>query len=150
MGAKSPLFFMDLDCASMPWFATGRMVRLAPAGLLPDRFAAPLLLEQIGDHIAAGGQAHPVALDLRHEPARDIMVLVLMADAAIGADQLDPVAFDPVDRPEMHSVRADHFHMLANVFEAAHRLLPRGTALASTLLVQGRSGLRVVPLRVRA
>ena len=47
-------------------------------------------------------------------------MMLFMANAAVGADQLDAVALDAVDGAEMHAVGADHFHMLANVFEAAH------------------------------
>ncbi len=43
-----------------------------------------------------------------------------MANAAVGADQLDSVTLDAVDGAEMHAVGADHFHMLADIFEAAH------------------------------
>src|SRR5256885_8151445 len=85
-----------------------------------DRVAALLLLEQIGDDVAARGQAHLVAFDLGDEAARDVMVMLLMADAADGADQLDAVVLDPVDGADMGSVGADHFHMFANVFEATH------------------------------
>jgi hypothetical protein len=45
---------------------------------LPDGIAALLLLEQVGDHVAAGGQADLVALDFGHETARDEMVMLFM------------------------------------------------------------------------
>ena len=49
------------------------------------------------------------------------MVVLFMAHAAVGADQLDAIVLDPVDGADVDAVGADHFHMFANVFEAAHR-----------------------------
>src|SRR5437763_5396516 len=86
---------------------------------LTDWIAAFFLLEQVGDDVAARGQADLVALDLGHEAARDEMVMPFMSDAAVGADQLDAVVFDLVDGADVNAVGADHFHMLANVLEAA-------------------------------
>jgi hypothetical protein len=48
------------------------------------------------------------------------MVMLFVADAAVGADQLDPIVFDPVDGADWRAVGSDHLHMFANVFEAAH------------------------------
>jgi hypothetical protein len=52
------------------------------------------------------------------------MVMLFVADAAVAPDQLDPVAFDAVHRANVRAVGADNFHMLANVFEAAHGFKP--------------------------
>jgi hypothetical protein len=46
--------------------------------------------------------------------------MLLVGDAAVRADQLDAVAFDPINGAEVRAICADHFHMFANVFEAAH------------------------------
>jgi hypothetical protein len=43
-----------------------------------------------------------------------------MADAAVGADELDSVVFDFVDGADVDAICANHFHMFANVFKAAH------------------------------
>jgi hypothetical protein len=48
------------------------------------------------------------------------MMMLLMPDAAVLARQLDSIALNMVDGAEMHTVRADYFHMFANVLEAAH------------------------------
>jgi hypothetical protein len=50
------------------------------------------------------------------------VVMLFVTDAAVEPDQLDPIAFDPIDSADVRAVGADHFHMLANVFEAAHGL----------------------------
>src|SRR6185437_9422170 len=77
-------------------------------------------------HIAASAQADLVALDVGDETARDEMVMFLVPDAAVGADQLDPVLLDAVDGADVNAVGADHFHMLADILEAAHGLLLAG------------------------
>src|SRR5206468_12106207 len=58
------------------------------SGSVADRLAALFLLEQVGDDIAARRQANLVALDLRDQAAGDVVVMLLMGDAAVGADQL--------------------------------------------------------------
>src|SRR6185369_13311848 len=88
-----------------------------------DRLAALFLLEQVGDDVTASGEADLVAFDLRDEAARDVVVVFFVSDAAVGADQLDAVVLDLVDGADVDAVGADHFHMLANVLEAAHDLL---------------------------
>src|SRR5947209_18114079 len=75
-------------------------LRYSDNGLL-DRSSALLLLEQVGDNVAARGQPDLVALDFGNEPAGDEMVVLLMADAAVRANQLDSVLLDPIDRAEM-------------------------------------------------
>src|SRR5690348_14636300 len=79
-----------------------------------ERLSALFLLEQVGDDVAARGQANLVALDLGNQALGDEMVMLLMADTAVGPDELDAIVFDPVDGADMRAVRADHFHMLAN------------------------------------
>ena len=64
--------------------------------------------------------------DLGHEPARDEMVMLLVRDAAVRTDQLDPVLLDPINGADVDAVGADHFHMLADVLEAAHNRLLAG------------------------
>ena len=51
------------------------------------------------------------------------MVMIGVRETAVGPDQLDPVFLDTIDSADVDAVRADHFHMLANVFEAAHLYL---------------------------
>jgi hypothetical protein len=120
------LFFIDfevrfglLECNSI-----SRLQRRI--GSLANRLAALFLFEQVGDDVPIRGEANLVALDLGNEAARDVMMLVLVGDSAVRANQLDPIAFDPIDGPEMDPVRTDDFHMFANVFEAAHNLLLSG------------------------
>jgi hypothetical protein len=48
------------------------------------------------------------------------MMMLFMSHATVGADELDAIVLNPVDSPEMNAVRTDHFHMFANIFEAAH------------------------------
>src|SRR5947208_1533118 len=93
-------------------------------GLFADRLAALFLLEQVGDDVATRSQPDLVALDVGDKATRNVVVVLLMRDAAVGADQLDPAVLDPVDRPDVHAVGADHFHMLTNVLEAAHKPSP--------------------------
>ena len=50
--------------------------------------------------------------------------MLLVADAAVGADQLDAIVLDPVDGADVDAVGADHFHMLANILQTAHRFTP--------------------------
>src|SRR5690242_16745073 len=62
------------------------------------------------------------------------MMMLFVTDAAVGADQLDAVFLDAVDGSQVDTVRADHFHMLANILEAAHdRLLLFVRAYGCTL-----------------
>src|SRR3954454_16164087 len=110
---------MALNCASTGWNAT----RIQAGFLVVDRLAAFFLLEQVSRDIGIGTEPDLIAFDRGDETARDIMVMLFMADAAVGADQLDAIAFNPVDGAEMHAVRTDHFHMFPNVFEPAHDLL---------------------------
>src|SRR6266404_1620329 len=89
-----------------------------------DRVAALFLFEEVGDDVAASSQPDLVALDLGNKAARNEMMMLLVPDAAVRADQLDTVFLDPVDCSEVDTVRTNHFHMLANILEAAHdRLL---------------------------
>src|SRR5689334_13556058 len=92
---------------------------------LVERLARLFLLEQVRNDIAASGQSNLVTFDLRNQPARDEMVMLLMTHAAVGADQLDTVILDAVDGTHVDPVGADDFHMLANILEAAHRPSPR-------------------------
>src|SRR5690242_18454362 len=87
---------------------------------LVERLPRLFLLEQVGNDVAPGGQPDLVAFDFGNQAARDEMMMLLMTHAAVGADQLDAVLFDAVDRADMHAVGADHFHMLADILEAAH------------------------------
>src|SRR5690348_3908959 len=89
-----------------------------------ERLAAFFLLEEVRDDIAASRQADLVALDLGDQAAGDEVMMLLMPHAAVGTDQLDPVVLDPIDGADVDAVRADHFHMLANLFEAAHGIYP--------------------------
>src|SRR6476619_5859598 len=91
-----------------------------------DRVAANFLLEQAGGDVSIRAQPDLVTLDFRDEALRDVVVMLLMADAAVGADELDAIVLDTVDGAEMHAIGADHFHMLTNVLEAAHDLLLAG------------------------
>src|SRR5438270_5358955 len=104
---------MGFDCARPSPLASRR-------GGSSDGVAALFLLEKVCDDIAARGQADLIALDLGDKAARNVMVVVFVTNAAVGADQLDPVLLDAVDRSQVHAVGAEHFHMLANIVKTAH------------------------------
>jgi hypothetical protein len=70
------------------------------------------------------------------------MMVLLVAFAAVGADELDAIVFDAIDRAEMHAVGADHFHMLTDILEAAHDLLLAGNG---DLTLRSRVGFSSVP-----
>ena len=55
-------------------------------GSVVDRLAALFLLEQVGDDIAVGAEANLVAFDFGNQAARDVMVMLVMAHAAVGAE----------------------------------------------------------------
>ena len=46
--------------------------------------------------------------------------MVALVRAAVGLDQLDPVALDAVDGSQMHAVRADDVHMLLDLAKIGH------------------------------
>jgi len=71
-----------------------------------------LLLEQVGDDIAASAQADLIAFNLSDETARKVMVMIGVRETAVGPDQFDPVFLDTIDSTDVDTVRADHFHML--------------------------------------
>jgi len=85
-----------------------------------ERLPRFFLLEQVGDDIAAGSQADLVPLDFGNQSLWDEMMVLLVAFAAVGPDELDAIVFDSVDRADVSAIGADYFHMFANVFEAAH------------------------------
>src|SRR6476620_6639251 len=89
-----------------------------------DRIAALLLLEQVGNNVAARSQPNLVAFHLGNESAGDVVMVLLVSDSAVCSDELDPVFLDVVDGADVDAVSADHFHMFTNVFEAAHRSSP--------------------------
>src|ERR1700753_481712 len=67
-------------------------------------------------------KTHLVALDFRNQPHIDVVMMPLVrAFATVLLRQLDPVAFDLVDGPDMDAIRADDLHVL---FDACHVLLP--------------------------
>src|SRR4051794_16044407 len=104
---------MGLDCARPCPLASHRRAS-------SDGVAVLFLLEKVRGHVAPRRQANLIALDLGDEAARDVMMMLLVTDATVGADQLDPVTFDAVDRSEVDAICSDHFHMFANIFETAH------------------------------
>src|ERR1043165_7203263 len=73
-----------------------------------DRLTAFFLLEQVGDHFAAGSQTDLVTLDLGNQAARNEMMMLLVSDTAVSANQLDAVFLDAVDGAKMDTVGADH------------------------------------------
>ena len=119
-----------------------REPRIKPLVSFVERVPALLLLEQVGHDIAARRQPHLIALDLGNEALRDEMMVLLVTDAAVGADQLDAVVLDAVDGAEMHAVGADDFHMLANVFKAAHGVQ---LLLLSSPTLRSRHGMHAAP-----
>src|SRR5690606_4620214 len=68
-----------------------------------------------------GRQPHLVALDLRDQRQRDGMVMAPMATlAAVLLRQLDVVAVNAVDGPDMDAIGADDFHVLPDAAGVGH------------------------------
>jgi hypothetical protein len=122
---------------------------LANGRRLVERLPAFFLLEQVGDDVSASGETDPVALDLRYKPSRHEVMMLFMANSAVGADQLDSVPFDAINGAKVDAVGADHFHMLTYVLEAAHNLLLVGYRLNASLGPGVQLALDRHPIRLR-
>jgi len=98
--------------------------RNAPASRtgLADRLAGFLLLKEVSDNVAARREADGIAFDFGDQAFRKIVMVLLMAHAAIVADELDAVALDVVDRADRSAVGADDLHVLADLFNCRHSI----------------------------
>ena len=66
-------------------------------------------------NIRIGGQANPITFNIRNEAARNEVVMPFVGPfTAILLCELDPASFDAVDRPDMHAVGTNDFHMLSD------------------------------------
>jgi len=102
--------------------------------------AALLFLKSHRD-VGVGRQANLIPLYFGDQAAGDEMMMAFVAAlAAVALGQLDAVAFDPVDCAKMDAVGADHFHMLANILEAAHSHSPLSVAPERTTPSKGCKG----------
>src|ERR1700716_2726970 len=76
-------------------------------------------------NVAVRRQTDLVAFHVGHETAVDVMVVAFVLPlATVSLGQLDAVVFDPIDGAEMHTVRADDFHMLFDAAHIVHRRCP--------------------------
>ena len=67
-------------------------------------------------HVGVGGKPDFLAFDFGDQTQIDeMMVALVLAFAAVGFGQLDPLALDFVDSPDMGAIGADDFHLLFDV-----------------------------------
>jgi hypothetical protein len=65
------------------------------------------------------GQTNLVTFHVRNKASVDEVVVTLVASlAAVLPGQLDPVAFDSIDRADVNAIGADHFHMFLDLCHA--------------------------------
>jgi hypothetical protein len=96
-----------------------QVVRTIMGNLRPASVKAPQFLFFFfeGDsNISVGRQANLIAFDIRDETTCNEVVMPLMGPfAAIFLCQLDPVSLDAVDRPDMHAIGTNDFHMFSDL-----------------------------------
>ena len=100
------------------------MIGLLPSPRIGDRPAIFFLLEQNG-RIGICREPDLAVVDSRDDTARDIMVMITVR-AAVGTCHLDAVILDPINSPDMDTVRSDDFHSFPYVLQICHlRLFQR-------------------------
>lgn len=87
-----------------------------------QRLAALFLFEQLCNDFTARGQAHFVAFDIGNQSFGNVMVMLLVSDAAVRTNKLNSIVFNSIDGADMNSIGSNHFHVLANIIKSAHRI----------------------------